>query len=422
MKIGIQTWGSLGDIRPFWALADGLQAVGHKVTLVTTRVDSADQENYRSQAGATIIPIASPVIATKKELQEIEQAIFAERDPVCQTQMIIKKLFLPAEEEMYKASEKLCLDNDLVIGHFFHYPLNAAAEKHGRPYVSVSLVHSAIPSAFQPPSGMPNLGAIGNRFSWWLVKSVLNKKLRKYSDQLRLRHGIEIARDLVGNVWASNQLTLVAVSPALCKRSKDWPENYQVCGFLNPRNDALDGEISRELQEFLSADTPPVYMTFGSAMADGHTETISLLREAADKASVRAIIQAPNWEKHGFQSTRRVLFVNSAPHGAVFPRCSAIIHHGGAGTSQSALRAGKPSVVIPHTSEQSFWGRELARIGVAHNPISRNKLTSDQLSTAIKHVIESKDIYHAATKIGIEMAKENGVENAVQLISEKFVA
>ena len=143
-------------------------------------------------------------------------------------------------------------------------------------------------------------------------------------------------------MWASDQLTLLAVSPTLCKREDDWPGYYQVCGFLNPQNNTMDGEISGELQEFLSSGTPPVYMVFGSGMTCHERDTISLLSETAKKAPTRAVIQAPNWKEYGFKSTDRVHFVSSAPHTAIFPQCSVIVHHGGAGTSQTALLAGTP--------------------------------------------------------------------------------
>lgn len=421
MKIGLQTWGSYGDIRPFLALAEGLQSIGHDVTLLITSIDDVSYDSLLSQSGVKIEIVSSPVIQDKVALRDIETEIFAEPDPLKQTQAIIEKLFIPAESAMYEAAEQLCKENDLVIGHFFHYPLNIAAERIGRPYAGVALVHSAVPSSCQPPSGMPNLGSLGNRVMWSLVKSVLNKKLKRYSDNLRLQHGLSPAQDLIENVWASNQLTLVAVSPQICSRKSDWQEYYQVCGFLNMQGETFEGGVADELQEFLSHGDNPIYMTFGSVMAGGdQSETISILEDAARKASVRAIIQAPGWRESGFVSSAMVHYVDSAPHAEIFPHCQAIVHHGGAGTSQAALLAGKPSIVVAHTSEQEFWGRELARIGVAPKPFSRKALSSDQLANKIELVATSNTFNEAAERIGIEMAKEDGVATAVRLINEKF--
>ncbi len=421
MKIGIQTWGSYGDIRPFVALAEGLQEDGHDVTLLITCIDEASYDSAIIQNGITIQTVSSPVIQDRDTLRTIEANIFAQSDPLKQTQSIIENLLVPVESAMYDAAVQLCKDNDLVIGHFFHYPLNVAAKQTGCSYVSVALVHSAIPSSSQPPSGMPNLGSLSNRVMWSLVKSVLNKKLKKYSDRLREQHGLSPDRDLITDVWASNQLTLVAVSPQICSRKDDWPEYYQICGFLNMQEQSLQGGASDELQDFLSRGEAPIYMTFGSVMSGGEqSETLALLADAARKASVRAIIQAPGWRDSGLISSATVHYVDSAPHAEVFPHCLAIVHHGGAGTSQAALLSGKPSILVTHTSEQEFWGRELARVGVAPKPLSRRKLRADQLAEKIELVLTSNSFNEAARRVGIEMAREDGVATAVRLINEKF--
>lgn len=421
MKIGLQTWGSYGDIRPFMALAEGLQSDGHDVTLVITSIDDTGYEASLSRSGASIRTVASPVIQDRDTLSHIEATIFAESDPIKQTQTIIERLFVPAEATMYEAAEQLCKDNDLVIGHFFHYPLNIAAERTGCPYACIALVHSAVPSSHQPPSGMPGLGALGNRVLWSIVRSVLNKKLKKYSDRLREQHGLKPAHDLISDVWASKRLTLLAVSPQICSRKHDWPDYYQVCGFLNMQREIFQGGISEELQDFLSQGEAPFYITFGSVMSSGdQTETISILADAAQKVSVRTIIQAPGWREYGFASSTSVHYVDSAPHAEIFPFCKAIIHHGGAGTSQASLLAGKPSIVVTHTSEQEFWGRELARIGVAPKPLSRKTLRAEQLVNNIKLIEKSNTFSEEASRVGAKMAKEDGVTTAVRLINENF--
>jgi UDP:flavonoid glycosyltransferase YjiC (YdhE family) len=420
MKIGLQTWGSYGDVRPFLALAEGLQSSGHDTTLAITSIGNVDYRPFVTPGGADIRMVATPVL-NQDDLSDIEGRIFGETDPIKQTQIIIEELLLPAESAMYAAAEQLCEENDLVIGHFFNYPLNTAAERYGKPYASVALVHSTIPSALHPPSGMPDLGAWGNRIMWSLAKSVLNRKLKKYADQLRKKHGLLPARDLMEDVWASRQLTLVAVSPQICEPKRDWPEYYQVCGFLNTQDAVLGESISDELKAFVSSGPPPVYMTFGSVMSGGdQAETIALLVDAAARASVRAIIQASNWRKAGFKSSPEVHFVDSAPYTEIFPQCQAIVHHGGAGTLQTALLAGKPSVVVTHTSEQEFWGRELARIGAASKPLSRRGLKAGKLARHIELVTGSKATNEAARRIGAEMANEDGVATAIRLINEKF--
>ena len=423
MRIGIQTWGSHGDIRPLLALAEKLQSSGHKVSLAITCIDSAEYNESISKTGVKIQSVASPVIQDKEDYAKIENIIFNESNPIKQLQTILTRLFEPAEAEMHQVAERLCIDNDLVIGHFFHYPLHIAAEKARCPYVSIMLVHSAIASTLQPPTGFPNLGKLGNRLTWWLIRSVLNKNIKPYADRLRVAHGLKPANDLMTDIWASHQMNLIAISPEICQRQNDWPDHYQVCGFFDMPNFSLEGELSGSLEEFLSQGDSPTFITFGSAMpSDTHAqkETLTLLFEAIQIANCRAIIQAPLWQECGIKSTQKVHFVNACPHSAVFPRCNIIIHHGGAGTTQAVTLAGKPSIVVAYIAEQEFWGRELERVGIAPAPLSRKKLSAEQLAKTIKDVFNSREIKEQARNIGVKMNKEDGVGMAVKLINKKF--
>lgn len=421
MKIGIQTWGSHGDIRPFVALADGLQTAGHEVTLVVTCVDSDRYEALRARSRFELRVVATPVVPDAQALESAGRAIVRERNAIRQTQLAIEAFLLPAEAAMYRASEQLVAENELVIGHYFLYTLGAAAEKLGRPCVSVVLAHGAVPSAHQPPSGLPGLGRLGNRLAWRLARRVLNQAFKQYPDRLRAANGIAAARDMIDNVWASDYLTLLAISPAICERRPDWPAHFHVCGPLDTPASVAEGELSGSLEAFLSGGDAPVFMTVGSMLpGSGEGQAIALLADAARAAKVRAIIQAPGWERLGFQCSDQFHFVDAVPHSAVFPSCRAVVHHGGAGTSQAALRAGVPSVVIPHTAEQQLWGSELCRIGVACKPIPRRRATPGRIASALRSVAGSAPVAANARAKGASLAQENGVAEAIRLITRRY--
>lgn len=421
MKIGIQTWGSHGDIRPFFALADGLKADGHDVTLVITCVDSDRYTDLKTRTGVKIEIVATPVIADCMQLRRSGDTLIHERNPVRQIQIAIEQFLLPVESALFEAADRLCIENDLVIGHYFLYPLATAAERHCRSYVSVALVHGAVPSAFQPPSGVPNLGAVSNRLSWHLAKMVLNRGLKKYPDRLRARLGMKPARDMLSDVWASESLTLLAISSVICKAKPDWPSRYQVCGSLDTYQPLAEGNVSAALEKFLANPAAPVYLTFGS-MISGSDEkyAVSIFTQAARDAGVRAIIQSPRAEEFGFRSSDQIHYLSASPHAEVFPRCRLVVHHGGAGTSHAALRAGKPSVVVAHTAEQELWGRELHRLGTAPAVIPRSKLTAKRLASAIRAVSQSTRFTENAMTVRQQVAQEDGVATAVRLINDRF--
>lgn len=421
MKIGIQTWGSHGDIRPFIALAEGLQTGGHDVTLAVTCVDNDAYGDGYSYSGVKLLNIASPVISDREELSRKTAIVFKQINPVKQIQLMIEYFFLPVEEEMFAASERLCKENELVIGHFFHYPINTAALLHQKNYVSVTLVHSAIPSSYNPPSGLPNLGRPANRLVWKLAQGIMNLSIKKYADRLRQRHGMPRAKDLLNNVWVSKQLSLIAVSPQICSKRPDWPDNYHVCGFFTKPDISLEGSVNDDLENFLSSGEAPVFLSFGSIMSGEEIqETLHLFYEAVKLAKVRAIIQCPNWKKFNLNSNDQIHYTGYTPHALVFPRCSAIVHHGGAGTTQASLLSGRPSIVVPHTAEQEFWASELKRLGVALNFLRRRSLSATRLAKRINMTLANNDLTSNADVIARKMASEDGVTNAVNIINARF--
>jgi sterol 3beta-glucosyltransferase/vancomycin aglycone glucosyltransferase len=421
MKIGLQTWGSHGDIRPFVALAQGLHAAGHEVTLVVTCVDSDRYAALQGTVPYALEVVASPVVPDRAALERWGAAIVGERNVSRQTRLVIEQLLLPAEAAMFRASERLCDDNELVIGHYILHTLAIAAEKQGRPCVSVALAHGAVPSAFQPPLGVPNWGAFCNRLAWRLARWVLNRDFKRYPDRLRAQQGLPPAGDVVDTVWASPALTLLAVSSTLCEPRPDWPAHYQVTGPLDTPDSVAEGAVPESLEAFLSAGAPPAYLTLGSMMSgNDEARTVALLVDAARAADVRAVVQAPSGVPAGFANGAQLHFVSAAPHAQVFPRCRAVLHHGGAGTSQAALRAGVPSVVLAHTAEQELWGRELQRWGVAAAPIARRRATVDRVAAALRQATRSDAMRQAAQALGARLTGEDGVATAVRLIEARF--
>ncbi|WP_156397961.1 glycosyltransferase [Duganella sp. Root336D2] len=418
MKIGMLTWGSHGDIRPFLALADGLQLAGHEVHLVITSLEAGTYDKVRSAVGAKIT-VLTPHTFTPEQAQAVGHTAYSIRDPMKQMAAILRLAFAPAEDAMFEAAQRLCAESDLLVGHYFMHPLQIAAEHAGLPYVSVLLSHAGVPSDYVNPLGLSMLGRSGNRLLWWLTRILLNRTLRHYPDRLRRQLGMAPMRDIVSEVWVSRHLSLVAVSPQLCPRQPDWPESIQVCGFLDRPNCELEGELPPSLAGFLAAGEAPVYMTFGSWMPKdlkGQEVALRLLTDAARQANCRAIIQCSDWQACGFSSDERILYVAAAPHHQIFPHCLAIVHHGGAGTTQSATLAGKPSIVIANLSEQEHWGRELQRIGVAGKPAKRRDVTARSLAGQIRQLLGTPAMGERARRVGEAMRQEDGVAQAVRQI------
>jgi UDP:flavonoid glycosyltransferase YjiC (YdhE family) len=110
--------------------------------------------------------------------------------------------------------------------------------------------------------------------------------------------------------------------------------------------------------------------------------------------------------------------IDSIPHTWLFPRVSAVVHHGGASTTAAGLKAGVPSAIIPFFGDQPFWGQRIADLGVGSKPIPRKKLTVERLANAIHEVVTNEEMRQHAANLGKQIQTENGIESAVEIINQ----
>jgi len=149
MRIGLQTWGSEGDVAPFLALAAGLVAAGHRATLVVT--DNAGR-SYRPQAEAAgfgLVEVPVPGLDAHR-IERVWREILALRNPLRQLEVILRHGYDPVAPAMLRAAQELVSRSDAVLGHFFAYPLRIAAEQAGVPAATLQVVHNCIPTRDWP--------------------------------------------------------------------------------------------------------------------------------------------------------------------------------------------------------------------------------------------------------------------------------
>lgn len=414
MRIGIQTWGSEGDIRPFLALGHALADRGHRVELVYTDIGDRSYDAVASALGFTARAVATPVVDAARSI-EIGLKVLNTRDQFRQALIITRELFDPVITPTFEAAVDLCRRSDLLIHHFIQHQSAAAAELAGVPTITVAFAPMIIPSRYIHPSGTPDFGELGNIVEWKLARVMLNHALLKNINRFRASHGLPPCRDLLDDAWPSHRLNLLAATPALFDRPADWAPWHQLCGFFElPSHQHED--VTPDVEAFLAAGSPPVFFGFGSLMPIAGTEhsrmAIEMFITASEIAGCRAIIQCDEDRP----SNERVLFVKRTPHKIVFPRCAAVVHHAGAGTTHSTLRAGVPSVPVPHVSDQFAWADELERIGVAPPMLRRTRMTAPALASRIKQVLTTASMKASAMAIRARMQNDNGPERAADLI------
>jgi sterol 3beta-glucosyltransferase len=185
-------------------------------------------------------------------------------------------------------------------------------------------------------------------------------------------------------------------------------------------NQAEHWNPPRSLAEFLSKGEPPVYFGFGSIFGRDPKWVTQIILEAVRRTGVRAIL-AQRWgglEPSDSAQSESVMFIEVAPHSWLFPQVSAVVHHGGCGTTAAGLLAGKPSIICPFFGDQPFWGRHVERLRVGPSPIPQKRLAVESLCHAIDTAKNDSTIRENAAAIGRRLRKENGTSNVVAFITQ----
>lgn len=206
---------------------------------------------------------------------------------------------------------------------------------------------------------------------------------------------------------------LCAWSPSILPASSDWPSRTHVAGyFFFPFDQSYSPP--GELDAFLKSDKPPVCVSFGSMVNKDAQRINDIVCEALEKTNNRGIILS-GWGGVKNRSSDDLLYLESAPHDWLLPRCKMIIHHGGAGTTSAGIRAGIPNIVIPFMADQPFWGNRVHAVGAGPKPILVKNISVNGLMQTIIEA-ESNVIRDRAQIVGQNIRSENGVEHAVLLI------
>jgi UDP:flavonoid glycosyltransferase YjiC (YdhE family) len=222
--------------------------------------------------------------------------------------------------------------------------------------------------------------------------------------------------------FTSSRLNLVPVSPAVYEPNPHWEPHHRIVGYWFAQDPPGWGPPA-ELLAFLEADQPPVLISLGAMSLGDHdaTEVAGLFVDAIRRAGVRAIIQG--WETAVRQlSLPPVIYTaGSLPHSWLLPRCAAVVHHGGFGTTAAGLRAGIPALVIPHIADQFFWAEIVHELGVGPQPIRRAKLSTTALAASLHELVYNDNLSAAASALGERIRAEKGIDNAVGQIEEEFL-
>jgi sterol 3beta-glucosyltransferase len=412
MKIAIFSYGSRGDFEPFLALAVGLQKAGHTVILAapTRFADFAAQHQV-------------PFAALAGDPEEVSKMINDAGGNVFGVVKSIRDFVFSVSAEVSRASFVAAEGADLLVHSFlFTTGMHSWAREHGLPDVSIQTFPvfastRAFPNAAfaQVPPGP--LSALTH----WLTEQIMwfggNSGYKpaqaahpEISYPSRLYWPFRETRE------RRRTPLLFAYSPSVLPRPVEWGADVHVPGYFFLDDDSY--QPPEALTRFLQTGPPPICVTFGSMINRDAKKNHQIVTESMRSSHNRAIFMTGWGEWKTDQAPENILYLESVPFSWLLPRCKAVIHHGGAGTTAAGLRAGIPNIVIPHTADQPFWGKRVHALGAGPVPISIKKLSRSRLGQALNE-IENPGLIKAAQSVGQLIRAERGLETAIGLIEQE---
>lgn len=414
MKIVILTIGTFGDVQPYVALGLGLQQDGFKVVFATHDCFAP----FVSEHGLKFIPLAGDPQqwSSGSELKALTEAGCDFREWM----KTLRQLADPLIESILQSCWQACQGADVIIYSPFAWAGYSIAEKLGIPSIGASLQPMTSTGSF-PAVWAPQrirLGKIYNRATHLLVEQAYWFFWKRYINRWRMEflnlNPLPPSGPYSQHRW-KNQLHLYGFSPSLLAKPPDWPETTNVTGYwFLPENG--EWHPYRELADFLSSSPPPVYIGFGSMPDSNPCQLSQIVAEWLKNTGLRAVVQGKWVEEYAGCLPDSMIRIEWVPHDWLFLRMAAIVHHGGASTIANALRAGVPSVVIPFSWDQPFWGKLLHGLGVGCEPIPRRNLTSNKLENAVYSCLHEQKMRLNAKHVGARIRGENGVDEAVRII------
>ena len=417
MKITIFAAGSRGDIQPCIALGRGLQEAGYAIRL-------AAPENFADfvrQHRLDFYPLRGDIQQlmageTGRTLMETGGG-----NPL-QSIGAIRTLIAPIVQAMCADVYAACQDADALIclGIFAAFGQSVAEALR----IPIALVEPAplLPTrAFASPSWpiQRNLGPLHNYWSGVAMLQVIWQWYRPFVHQFRKQLGLPAYTFSRFHQVLRCIPMLGAYSSSMIAQPSDWPHSLRITGYFFLEEEG-GWQPPSELQAFLEAGEPPVYIGFGSMAGRNPEQMAELVLRALVQSGRRGLLLT-GWGGLRTQTLPDNVFVlETAPHRRLFPRMAAVVHHGGAGTTAEGLRAGRPSVIVPFAFDQSFWGARIQALGLGPAPIPQKKLTADRLAHAIHVAVTDPDIRRRAGACGHAIQAEDGVGNAVKVVQQVF--
>lgn len=416
-RIVITTIGSLGDLHPMIAIALELRQRGHDVVFATHQV-------YQSKIEALGFEFhrMRPDLTAMNDPQEMARMM----DLKTGQEYMVRQWINPNLGAMYTDLLNVASCADFIFSGEGVIASPLVAEKLAMRWASSAMVPMSFFSAYDPPVLAPfpslaklyKLGLPASRGILNFAKLVSNS----WADPIRqLRRELGLS-SIKGNPLIDHKfspyLVVALFSSVLGQPQPDWVENTVVSGFTFYDGTQGEAEITPELKQFLDTGEPPIVFTLGSAAVLDPGNFYQESIQAAKQLNRRAVfLIGKNTPPKNL--VKDILAVSYAPYSQIFPHACAIVHQGGIGTTAQALRAGRPTLVMPYSHDQPDNAARVERLGTSRT-IPRKQYSGSQAAKELSKLLNNSSYAIKAAEVAGILKKENGVCVACDQIEKQL--
>lgn len=406
-RIVFATFGSLGDLHPYLALARGLKRRGHRPCIVTF-------DGFREAVEAEGIEFA-PMRPAMAAFGDPATAMRRLLDPGKGPEYLVRQLFMPHVRASYEDLDRAVVGADLLVSHPLSFAAPLVAEKRGLAWASTVLAPLSLMSAIDPPLFGPapflkairKLGVAPYRLVFGIAKRIAGS-WEKPLHALRAELGIPTDKRAQFEGQYSPRLNLALFSPLLAAPQADWPPNTVVCGFPRYDGPAPDPRTQAELDAFLAGGEPPIAFALGSSAVMVAGDFWHHAAAAAQRLKRRAVLVIGAAPVTAGSLPPGVKAFPYLPYSVIFPRAAAIVHPGGIGTLAQALAAAHPQLIVPVAFDQFDNAERATRLGSART-IPFRKATAANMAPELERLLAGPGYAARAKAVGETIAKEDAV-------------
>lgn len=417
MKIAIFTLGSRGDVQPYVALGVEALKYNHEVVICTGESFKSFIENNNIEFAKADLDLMA-ILQTKEG-----QDIFNNgKKHILKSLKYAKEKVNPSYRKTMDQFYKCAKDADIIIYHPKSFGAQDIALKLNIPCICMSPVPFIYPIEEFPNlvvSSKGNLGKKINKLTYIPFKYADASNIKEIND---FREKVLNMPNRKSGIYAYdiNKKPVPIVYPVskyLFKDVKTWGNKVYLPGFvfLENKEEKLDDKI----EKFISKGSKPIVISFSSMPLKNPDKFKDIFLKALDKSNNRAIILT-GISGMNFKDEENILAVPYAPHNLLFPLSKGIMHHGGVGTMASALKSGKPQLIMPFSVDQPFWAHRLYVLGYTIKPLNENTVTVNSLAESF---IEMDNPKYISSSINIKkkLDSENGNENLIKYIESVYL-